>query len=416
MRTNDDPPTTSEIPASSARLPVAAPKQVLIVAPDVPYPDDYGGARDMWHRIRLLADRGHALSLIATYRDEERRAAFESAPESATFRRRALFPIRPWRGVATPLPYAVGSRLLARPAVAAVGFDGTTFDVVEIEGLQAVGTFLQIRRGLSYRRALVRLFNRESAFQLNQARSEPRFLRRTLLAADAGRFFMFERFGRWKRAVDAGLFISRDELDHPNFAGIARRVLVAPPVPVDGPPALPDDFARREDLLLYVGNLRLPDNRAAVLVAHRELRDLLRRHDWRLTVCGRSDDPGALAELRDDPRVRLAFNVTADELERLYARAKVFVGFSENGAGAKLKLLEPLQRGIPIVATRDAVAGSDLGPAVVLWTDGGGGEPRRTLVELMTVAERWQTFRVAAYRLWREANARATAEYLRAVE
>jgi glycosyltransferase involved in cell wall biosynthesis len=178
-------------------------------------------------------------------------------------------------------------------------------------------------------------------------------------------------------------------------------------------PAFVNDFARRENMLLYVGNLELADNRAAVRLAYRELRELLHRHDWRFAVCGRSDDAGILRDLRSDPRVACAFNLTAEELERYYARAKVFTCFSENRAGAKLKLLEPILAGLPVVANDNAVAGSALRQAVLMF-DHGSTEARRTLVDLLTSAPRWHDFRVAAYETWNRQNEAATAEYLKA--
>ena len=176
-----------------------------------------------------------------------------------------------------------------------------------------------------------------------------------------------------------------------------------------------NDFARRENLLLYVGNLELADNRAAVRLAYRSLRELLNRHDWRFALCGRADDAGILPDLRSDPRVSCAFNLTADELDRYYARAKVFACFSENRAGAKLKLFEPILAGAPVVANDKAVAGSGLASAVLLW-DQSNAASRERLVDLMTSAECWQAFRVAAYREWSTQNESATAAYLRAFD
>ena len=396
---------------------IAPPREVLIVAFDVPFPDDYGGAKDTWRRLQLLAHHGYALSLVATYKDERRRAAFESSPESRMFRRFMLVRSSRWRGMASVYPYAVGSRALsaARAGEIVAGLGRTTFDVVEIEGLQALGTFLGLRRRLRYRKALLRPFNRESAYLFNQASSEPRALKRPLLRYDACRFYLFERFGSWKRKVDAALFISSEEIDHPNFGGIEHRVLVPPPVHVDRPPSFENDFARRDDLLLYVGNLRLADNRAAAIAAYRELRGLIHQRDWRFAVCGRSDDPGILRELREDSRVTCQFNLTTADLKALYARAKIFVCFSENRAGAKLKLLEAIQEGVPVLADENAVAGSSLAQAVLLFRRGDLAA-ERALIELMTSAERWQEFRVSAYRAWRAVNEQATAEYLKAFD
>ena len=122
-------------------------RQVLIISLDIPFPDDYGGAKDTWQRIQLLARRGDTLSLVATYKDERRRAAFESSPESSVFRRSVLVRSSWWRGVMSVYPYAVGSRTLSATRADRVvrGLDRSKFDVVEIEGLQALGTFLRLR-------------------------------------------------------------------------------------------------------------------------------------------------------------------------------------------------------------------------------------------------------------------------------
>ena len=209
-------------------------------------------------------------------------------------------------------------------------------------------------------------------------------MRRAFLRFDRLKFYLFERFGGWKRAVDAVLFISSEEIEHPNFTGAKRRILVRPSVPAERPPSWVNDFARRENMLLYVGNLKLADNRAAVLLAYRELRELIHRHDWRLAVCGRSDDPSILAELRGDPLITCTFNLTPDELAAFYARAKAFACFSENRAGVKLKLLEPILAGLPVVANDNAVAGSGLASAALLFS-GASATARETLVELLDV-------------------------------
>jgi hypothetical protein len=88
----------------------------------------------------------------------------------------------------------VGSRSLTTTQVGEVvaRFRQTTFGAVEIEGLQALGTFLNLRTRLRYRKALVRPFNRESAYQFSLARSEPHPLRRAFLRFDACKFYLFE--------------------------------------------------------------------------------------------------------------------------------------------------------------------------------------------------------------------------------
>jgi len=92
-------------------------KRILVIAPDVPYPDDYGGAKDMWQRFQVLHEHGYRLSLVATYKRTARRAAFEESSQSRIFEDVLLFPSSRWRGLATVRPYAVGSRRLSATQV-----------------------------------------------------------------------------------------------------------------------------------------------------------------------------------------------------------------------------------------------------------------------------------------------------------
>ena len=46
----------------------------------------------------------------------------------------------------------------------------------------------------------------------------------------------------------------------------------------------------------------------------------------------------------------------------LYAKARVFVEATRSGGGTKLKILNSLARGLPVVASREAAAGIDVIP------------------------------------------------------
>jgi glycosyltransferase involved in cell wall biosynthesis len=52
----------------------------------------------------------------------------------------------------------------------------------------------------------------------------------------------------------------------------------------------------------------------------------------------------------------------ARDAEALYARARVFVEATRTGGGTKLKVLNALARGLPVVASPEGVAGLDARP------------------------------------------------------
>ena len=86
---------------------------------------------------------------------------------------------------------------------------------------------------------------------------------------------------------------------------------------------------------------------------------LCRRH-WRVTVCGRvwrwldRDEPDVVREAKRAGVQRIDF---AEDLDGLYARTRISVCPMQGGTGMKIKTVESMARGIPVVATVNGVDG-----------------------------------------------------------
>jgi glycosyltransferase involved in cell wall biosynthesis len=106
--------------------------------------------------------------------------------------------------------------------------------------------------------------------------------------------------------------------------------------------------------LLFVGSMDYPPNREGVLWWLAEVAPLLPPDLPPLTVVGRSADR-ALAQVRDDPRVQLVADVP--DVAPYLEAASVVVQPLLRGGGTRLKLVEALGHGRPVVATRLAAEG-----------------------------------------------------------
>lgn len=74
-----------------------------------------------------------------------------------------------------------------------------------------------------------------------------------------------------------------------------------------------------------------------------------------LTVAGRGADPALLKQLQDAPALHyLGF---VENVDALYAGAKVFIAPLLDGSGIKIKIINSLARGIPVVTTTAGVEG-----------------------------------------------------------
>jgi len=115
---------------------------------------------------------------------------------------------------------------------------------------------------------------------------------------------------------------------------------------------------RAEDEVLFVGNYLHPPNVEGALWLAREVWPLVRqlRPSARLTLAGRAPPPEITALAAPDVRVP----GDVDDLRPLYARSSLVAAPIFWGSGVRIKLLEALACGLPVVTTALAAEGIDL--------------------------------------------------------
>lgn len=150
------------------------------------------------------------------------------------------------------------------------------------------------------------------------------------------------------RLVDFALYPSEEEAARARSMEPGVRVRA---VPAYALPPLPPRTAAPDGGLLFVGGFRHPPNEDAVLWLAREVMPALRRRvpGARLTIIGSNPTPAVLALAGNGIEVR-GF-VTDEELDTAYAHARVALCPLRFGAGVKLKVVEAMHRGVPVVTT-----------------------------------------------------------------
>jgi glycosyltransferase involved in cell wall biosynthesis len=126
-------------------------------------------------------------------------------------------------------------------------------------------------------------------------------------------------------------------------------------------PPVPGGRSRREAgraSLLYVGNLTYGPNAEAAELLAREILPHVRRLTGRTVgavLAGRFEAGGRVEALGACDGVEVRGHV--DDLDDVYARADVAVVPLERGSGTRIKLLEALAAGVPVVTTAVGAAG-----------------------------------------------------------
>jgi hypothetical protein len=291
-------------------------QEIHIVAFDVPYPADYGGAIDVFHRIKAL----HALGLeITLHVFEYGRARQETLNAYAKViyypRKRSVFHLFSRR------PFIVQSRKNAsliqnlRKNNAPILFEGlhTTYHL-EHPDIQKRLTFVRMHniehtyyRGLQKRSNFVqRLFFRQEAIKLSRYESILK---------------------------NASHVLAITEKDAEHFKQYNRNTHFLPA-------SFPDSegrFTPVKRYALFHGNLSVAENIQALQWIVQTLRPIL-DGTFPLIVAGKN--PGkAVQKICKHPHIELIANPSEKKLDQLVQEAQIHVLYTGMSTGIKLKLL-----------------------------------------------------------------------------
>jgi glycosyltransferase involved in cell wall biosynthesis len=382
--------------------------RLLHLTPELPYaPGGSGGSTRQFQLLRRLRELGHEVDVVAPVHptQAEGPAILDEAgirlfgkrrPESrvretlaALCRRPGLIPaaarmpVMAWQVevMVTALVPALRRALAERP------------DVIAIEHDWAAALARWLPAGVP---RVLTLENLSWAYYEARARATSSLTRRGLLRLEGRRFARFDR----RHLPSYDLLVTMSEEEHGGLRTVIDEPVVAIPNGVDCarlPAASPDPDQPR---LLFVGTLAYPPNAEGA--------EWLVREVWprvhaacpaaRLEIVGRGASD-ALQGLADD-RVRLPGFVP--DIAESYARASVVVVPLLSGAGTKLKLLEGLASGRPVVSTPVGAEGVSVrnGEHVVIADP---GEPfAAAIVALLNDPDRRRALATAGRRLVEE--------------
>jgi len=91
-----------------------------------------------------------------------------------------------------------------------------------------------------------------------------------------------------------------------------------------------------------------------------------------------------------------------DDSETLYRRARAFVEVARGGSGTRVKLLNALARGLPVVTTPDGAEGLDIRPGEHVLVGSSPSEISDALVRVMIDDALWKVLSANGRRLVRD--------------
>ncbi len=314
-----------------------------IVALDNPWPPDYGGAIDMYYKIRALAGEGVRIHLhLFAYGRYETGDLGDWVQSLNVYPRRraplALF---------SPMPFIVRTRINRR-LVENIRNNPAS---VLFEGVHTTGIIPHLD-DLPF---FLRVHNVEQNYYDYLARNETNFFRRSYYRRESRKLEQYEP-KIWS-GVKNNFCLHPTDTQHVSAYGQAVEIPVFHPFD-----RVEIDTGKTEKFVLFHGNLSVIENQKAVFFLWKKV---VRPLGIRMVVAGKNPPESLKTLARNNPHLGLVANPSSGQMERLIRQAHVHLIYSDNPSGMKLKLLYALFRGKHILVSRPLVAGTVLADLTV---------------------------------------------------
>lgn len=347
--------------------------RVLHFAPRVCWPLDTGAKLRNYHLARVLAERGQITLLAFTDQNESRDGSPAESPRKSpqeslaplenpyqqviTVKRDAAYTLaKVVRGLwgRTPLPVLNYTTASMKQALADL-LNEQEFDVVQAESIHLMAYLPIIRAARKQPLVICDWHNIESELMRRYSKREPNLLRRAYAGRTARLMSELER--RATREFDAHVVVSeRDALRLRALNPDARVFVIENGVDTAYySDAQIDAVAPRRDApgkrrIVFVGSMDYHANIEGAVKFAREVMPRLRAHqpDLVFTIVGRSPSR-EVRELAQAPGIEVTG--TVDDVRPYYRKAVAAVVPLNVGGGSRLKILEAMAAGVPVVST-----------------------------------------------------------------
>jgi hypothetical protein len=317
-------------------------KFLHIVCLDAPSPPDYGGAIDMFYKVKSLAKLG--VKVILHYFDykHDRNAGElkEFCYEIITYKRKTGI-----NGIALNKPYIVSSRI-NKQLIDNLNINNHP---ILFEGLHCTGVipFLHTKN----RKVMIRMHNDEAVYYNFLRLCERNWMKKAYYWIESKLLLNYQR-----KLPDFCTYIFISEFDRVMFKNVytlKRSHFI--------PSFLP---WQRSELLegignygLYHGNLSVIENeRAAIWL----INNIFSKVDYPFIIAGKNATRKLQIIVKRYPNVSLFNNPSSSKLDELIRNAHVHILPSLNQTGVKLKLLNAYFNGRFCITNKNGVQGSGL--------------------------------------------------------
>lgn len=331
-----------------------------IVCLDAPSPPDYGGAIDMYYKVKALAELGKKISLhYFNYKEHRNVEGLEKYCLEINAYQRSKY----LSSLSIFKPYITTSRI-NKALINKLNQDNYP---ILLEGLHCAGIIPYLRQPS---RVVLRMHNEEAAYYSALALNEPNWLRKSYYSIESS------RINRFQNKLDHHLklaVLSNNDLGIFKQQGFSNTHFIPCFLPWQEIKSLPG----KGEYCLYHGNMGIIENEIAAVWL---INNVFNQINIPLVIAGKGIS-GKLQKLaRKKNNIRLIFQPPSNELDALIKDAHINVLPSFNTTGVKLKLLHALFYGRFCITNNQGINGSGINTSV--YTAEAAEDFRNTIITL----------------------------------
>ena len=319
-----------------------------IISFDIPYPANYGGVIDVFHKIRCLQAQGIKIILHCfQYGDRKSAIELENLCETVYYYKRDMSLINQL----SALPFNVKSRANKQLKQRLLKDNyPILFEVLHT-------CYLLNDVDFKNRIKLYRHSNIEHDYFLELAKTETSFLKKTYLKLEAFKLKHFE-----KVISKASYILSVSEID------LAYFKKNYPQTPSLYLPSFHSYDALtikqgKGDYVLYHGNLTISEN---YLAAQWLIENVFSKISFPVIIAGLNPPPFLIEKIKLFPHIHLKQNCTESEMQELIENAQIHCLYTHQTTGLKLKLVNVVFSGRHVITNSNMLAGTGLEKACMI--------------------------------------------------
>ena len=324
----------------------------MIVCQDFPYPLNYAGPLDSYNKIKALHAAGYKVYLIATTKKE---VNLEHLGEISKFCDQIYLIKRKYsfKNFLLITPFQISSRVDDLEISKIVTkLAGVSIWSIICDGYYGIGILNNLVEKISPRYVYLRVNNNEPFYFRALSRSTRNILKKIYYLIDSLKFTLHENSTLNNVNIDAFLHVSIEEKKYYQEK-FPRKKHYFLPAGVDVSKILA--YERRDTFsAVFIGSLFMPNNLEGLYWYIQHVHDelLFSFPDYRLYIAGntRGNLDKKLMFLINQ-RKNITFIDSPESLESIYKLGSVFINPMINGAGVKLKSLNAICAGLPVVST-----------------------------------------------------------------